>query len=61
MRGYALGDDQGDRIKPLFLGSADYGGGTAKDNRLFIEAVLYLYRAGTPDNRKGTNLLTSAI
>lgn len=23
-------------------------GGTAADNRLFIEAVLYRYRAGTP-------------
>jgi transposase len=29
-------------------GSEGYVGGTAKDNRLFIEAVLYRYRAGIP-------------
>ena len=29
-------------------GSAGPRGGTAKDNRLFVEAVLYRYRAGLP-------------
>lgn len=29
-------------------GSAGYVGTTAKDNRLFVEAVLYRYRAGIP-------------
>lgn len=48
MRRYALRDDQWDKIKQLLPGSADYVGVTAKDNRLFVEAVLYRYRAGIP-------------
>jgi transposase len=46
MRRYALRDDQWDRIKALLPGKA--GGRTASDNRLFVEAVLYRYRAGIP-------------
>lgn len=45
-RRYALRDDQWDRIKELLPGRADTVGVTAKDNRLFVEAVLYRYRAG---------------
>src|SRR3954451_10762514 len=48
MRRYALRDDQWDRIKDLLPGRAGYVGVTAKDNRLFVEAVLYRYRAGIP-------------
>ncbi len=48
MRRYALRDDQWERIKDLLPGREGYVGGTAKDNRLFIEAVLYRYRAGIP-------------
>jgi transposase len=48
MRRYALRDDQWDSIKLFLPGSSDYVGVTAKDNRLFIEAVLYRYRAGIP-------------
>lgn len=48
MRRYALRDDQWDRIKDLLLGREETVGVTAKDNRLFIEAVLYRYRAGIP-------------
>src|SRR3954451_9763867 len=48
MRRYALRDDQRDRIKDLLPGRAGHVGVTAKDNRLFVEAVLYRYRAGIP-------------
>ena len=48
MRRYALRDDQWDRIKEILPGSKDCVGVTAKDNRLFVEAVLYRYRAGIP-------------
>jgi transposase len=47
-RRYALRDDQWERIKGLLPGRAGTVGVTAKDNRLFVEAVLYRYRAGIP-------------
>ena len=47
MRRYALRDDQWDRIKD-FLPGREGDGGTAADNRLFVEAVVYRYRAGIP-------------
>jgi transposase len=43
---YALRDDQWERIRALLPGQAGQAGATARDNRLFIEAVLYRYRAG---------------
>lgn len=45
---YGLRDDQWERIKELLPGREGYVGATAKDNRLFVEAVLYRYRAGIP-------------
>jgi transposase len=45
MRRYALRDD---RIKDFLPGREGHVGGTAADNRLFVEAVLYRYRAGIP-------------
>jgi transposase len=48
MRRYGLRDDQWERIKDFLPGRAGHVGGTAKDNRLFVEAVLYRYRAGIP-------------
>lgn len=48
MKRYALRDDQWDRIKDLIPGRSETVGVTAKDNRLFVEAVLYRYRAGIP-------------
>lgn len=45
---YGLRDDQWERIKDLLPGRADAVGVTARDNRLFVEAVLYRYRAGIP-------------
>ena len=47
-RRYALRDDQWERIENLVPGREDTVGVTAKDNRLFVEAVLYRYRAGIP-------------
>src|ERR1035438_9166355 len=48
MRRYALRDDQWDRIKDHLPGREGHVGVTAKDNRLFVDAVLYRYRAGIP-------------
>ena len=45
---YALRDDQWVRIKDLLPGRRGTVGVTAKDNRLFVEAVLYRYRSGIP-------------
>jgi len=47
-RRYGLRDDQWERIKDLLPGREESVGVTAKDNRLFVEAVLYRYRAGIP-------------
>jgi transposase len=43
---YALRDDQWERIENLLPGKEGDVGVTAKDNRLFVEAVIYRYRAG---------------
>ena len=48
MRRYALRDDQWDHIEDRLPGREGHVGVTAKDNRLFVEAVLYRYRAGIP-------------
>jgi len=47
-RRHALRDDQWARIEDLLPGRDGHVGVTAKDNRLFVEAVLYRYRAGIP-------------
>ena len=48
MHRYALPDDQWKRIKDLLPGREGSVGVTARDNRLFVDAVLYRYRAGIP-------------
>ena len=48
VRRYGLRDDQWEKIEKLLPGREDTVGVTAKDNRLFVEAVLYRYRAGIP-------------
>src|SRR5204863_6685059 len=48
MRRYALRDDQWARIKDILPGREGHVGVTARDNRLFVEAVIYGYRAGIP-------------
>ena len=48
MQRYALRTDQWERIRDLLPGREGHVGVTATDNRLFVEAVLYRYRAGIP-------------
>ena len=48
MRRYALRDDQWNRIKHTLPGREGHVGVTAKDNRLFVDAVIYRFRAGIP-------------
>jgi transposase len=48
MRRHALRDDQWERMRDLLPGRTGHVGATARDNRLFVEAVLYRYRAGIP-------------
>ena len=47
-RRYSLRDDQWKRIEDLLPGREGSVNVTAKDNRLFVEVVLYRYRAGIP-------------
>ena len=47
-RRHALRDDQWARIKDILPGQPNDVGVTAKDNRLFVEAVLYRYKTGIP-------------
>ncbi len=48
VRRHALRNDHWERIENLVPGREGTVGVTAKDNRLFVEAVLYRYRAGIP-------------
>src|SRR5215813_6909834 len=48
MRRYAIRDDQWERIKDTLPGRDGHVGVSAKDNRLFVDAVIYRYRAGIP-------------
>ena len=43
-----LRDDQWERIEQLLPGKATDPGCTAKDNRLFVESVLWIMRTGSP-------------
>jgi transposase len=45
-RRYALSDSQRERLKDLLPGRAGQVGRPAQDNRLFVQAVPYRYRAG---------------
>lgn len=45
---YGLRDDQWEQIQNLLPGCEGTVGRTATDNRLFVEAILYRYRAGIP-------------
>jgi transposase len=48
MERFGLRDDQWYRIKDILPGREGHVGGTAADNRLFVEAVLYRFRTGIP-------------
>lgn len=45
---HAISDADWDRIKHLLPGQPGQHGGVAKNNRLFIDAVLYIARTGIP-------------
>ena len=46
MHRHALRDDQWAKIKDFLPGREGHVGGTATDNRLFVNAVIFRYRAG---------------
>lgn len=48
MSRYGLRNDQWERIAHLLPGKEGDVGVTAKDNRVFVDAVLYRYRASIP-------------
>ncbi len=43
-----LSDEQWKKLSPLLLGKPGDPGATAQDNRLFLEAVLWIVRTGSP-------------
>ena len=48
MRRHEITDDHWDRIKDFLPGQAGDPGVTAKDNRLFVDAVLWIAKTGAP-------------
>jgi transposase len=46
MHRHALRDDQWNKIKDFLPGREGHVGGTAVDNRLFVDAVIFRYRTG---------------
>ena len=48
MRRFELTDEQDHRIEPLLPGKATDPGATARDNRLFMDAILWIARTGAP-------------
>ena len=48
MERFGLRNDQWERIKDVLPGREGHVGGTAEDNRPFVEAVLYRFRTGCP-------------
>jgi putative transposase len=41
-------DDAWGRIAPLIIGRPDQKGSTGRDNRMFVEGVLWIVRTGSP-------------
>ena len=48
MHRYAISDEHWARIEPLLPGKPSDPGRTARDNRAFIDAVLWIARTGAP-------------
>ena len=42
-----LRDDQWERISGLIIGRPDQRGSTGRDNRMFVEGVLWIVRTGS--------------
>ena len=45
---FVLTDAQGAKLEPLCLGKATDPGRSGRDSRLFVEAVLWIVRTGSP-------------
>ena len=43
-----LSDSAWERMAPLIIGRPDQKGSTGRDNRMFVEAVLWIVRTGSP-------------
>ena len=43
-----LSDEQWERISGLIIGRPDQCGSTGRDNRMFVEATLWIVRTGAP-------------
>jgi transposase len=43
-----LNDEQWNRISGLIIGRPDQRGSTGRDNRMFVEGVLWIVRTGAP-------------
>lgn len=43
-----LSDGSWERMAPLIIGRPDQKGSTGRDNRMFVEAVLWIVRTGSP-------------
>jgi len=48
MRRHELSDEQFERIKHILPGRKGHVGVTAKDNRIFINGVLWIFKTGAP-------------
>lgn len=48
MERLVLSDAQWDRISGLIIGRPDQRGSTGRDNRMFVEGVLWIVRTGSP-------------
>ena len=48
MHRYGLRDDQWEQIRDFLAGRKGHVGGTAADNRLFVEAVIVPFRGFKP-------------
>ena len=43
-----VSDEAWERIAPLIIGRPDQRGSTGRDNRMFVEGVLWIVRTGSP-------------
>jgi transposase len=43
-----LSDAAWERMAPLIIGRPDQKGSTGRDNRMFVEGVLWIVRTGSP-------------